>query len=450
MQERPSLTNEERAELERLRGEVTTLRSQVTSQLRPAAEAVEGGGAGAGRIRRQRWRAPVAVVLIVVACLLAPLSVVAVWTRNLVTNTDRYVQTVAPLAKNPGIQNAVADQITAQIFTQVDVTGLTTQAADALDTRGLPRAAEGLRALAGPIASGVQSFARTQVGKVVQSDAFANAWVQANRIAHAELNKALTGQGGAITVADDTVRVNLAPITETVKRQLTAAGFSLADRIPEVNASLVLFQSNDLPKVQSGFRLLNTLGDWLPVIVLVLIAVGVYVARGHRRALLGAALGVAAGMVVLALALALLRSAYLGAIPSQVVPHDAAAAAYDTIVRFLRAGLRTVLVLGLVVAAGAFLTGSSVTAVRARAGWRRALAWLRGSTGLRTGPVGTWMSGNKRPLQIGAVALAGVTLVFWGRPTGKVVIGLAVLLLVVLAVIELLGQPPERTASALE
>jgi hypothetical protein len=40
-----------------------------------------------------------------------------------------------------------------------------------------------------------------------------------------------------------------------------------------------------------------------------------------------------------------------------------------------------------------------------------------------------------------------LALVFWGRPTGKVVILLAVLLLLALAVIEFLSQPSERTAS---
>jgi hypothetical protein len=34
--------------------------------------------------------------------------------------------------------------------------------------------------------------------------------------------------------------------------------------------------------------------------------------------------------------------------------------------------------------------------------------------------------------------------VFWGRPTGKVVIGLALALLVVLAIIEFLGRSPGR------
>ena len=78
-----------------------------------------------------------AVVLIVLGCVLAPLAGVAVWARNQVTNTDRYVRTVAPLASDPAIQHAVADQITAQIFTYLDVQGLTNQAVDALAERGV-------------------------------------------------------------------------------------------------------------------------------------------------------------------------------------------------------------------------------------------------------------------------------------------------------------------------
>src|SRR5215211_6598296 len=36
-------------------------------------------------------------------------------------NTDRYVATVSPLARDPAIQQAIADQITAQIFRYLDV-----------------------------------------------------------------------------------------------------------------------------------------------------------------------------------------------------------------------------------------------------------------------------------------------------------------------------------------
>jgi hypothetical protein len=431
MPEDAELGREERAELERLRAEVAALRSQARSgEVRAGRPGAVAGGA------RQRWRTIVAVVLIVLGCVLAPLAGVAVWARNQVTNTDRYVATVQPLASDPAIQQAVTDQITAQVFTYVDIQALTNQVVDALtvrvEGRGLPpQAAAALGGLAGPIANGVQGFVRTQVERIVQSQAFADAWVQANRVAHDALVKALTGEGGgAVTVAQ---------------------GFTLAERIPQVDKSFVLFQSEDITRARSAFNLLNTLGVWLPVIALILIGIGVYVAKDHRRALIGAGLGVAAGMVLLALGLAVFRSIYLDGVPAEVLPHDAAAVLYDTIVRFLRAGLRTLLVLGLVVAAGAFLSGPSVTAVRARRGLAGAIGWLRGSAehaGLRTGPVGTWVYANKRALRIGAVILAALALVFWGRPTGKVVIGLALALLVVLAIIEFLGRPGPHAGAA--
>jgi hypothetical protein len=453
MSENPTLTEAERAELERLRAENATLRARMGRE--GAAGTDTEPTPGAGRVGRQRWRSIVATLMIVVACVLAPLSVVAIWTRNQVTNTDRYVATITPLASDPAVQQAITDQITAQVFTYIDIQALTTQVADALSARvegrGLPpQAAAALQGLAGPVANGVQGFVRTQVERIVQSQAFEDAWIQANRVAHEALVKALTGEGGgAVTVEGDTVSLNLGPFIQTVKQQLVAQGFTLAERIPQVDKSFVLFQSQDITRAQRAFSLLNTLGVWLPVIAIVLLVLGVYVAKDHRRALVGAALGVAISMVVLALGLTVFRSIYLDAVPAAVLPHDAAAVLYDTIVRFLRLGLRTVLVLGLVVAAGAFLSGQSVTAVRTRQGLSNAIGWLAGGAeraGFSTGPVGTWVYANKKVLRIAAVALAALALVFWGRPTGKVVLGLTLALLVVLAIIEFLGRRPAQRA----
>ena len=140
---------DERAELERLRAEVANLRSQVAAA---PGVAETPPVVPPSRPRRQRWRSVVATLLIVVGCILAPLSVVAVWTKNLVTDTDRYVATVAPLARDPAIQNAVANKITTEIFARLDVRGITNQAVDALAERGLPPLiATQLHALSGPL-----------------------------------------------------------------------------------------------------------------------------------------------------------------------------------------------------------------------------------------------------------------------------------------------------------
>jgi hypothetical protein len=51
---------------------------------------------------------------------------------------------------------------------------------------------------------------------------------------------------------------------------------------------------------------------------------------------------------------------------------------------------------------------------------------------------------HRKALRVGAVALAALLFVFWGRPTPLVVILIATLLLALLGLIELIGRPPAR------
>ena len=382
----------ERAELEQLRAEVTELRGHRTE-----------------RRRRLGWRAPIATLLIVLGCVLAPLSVLSVWTANQVSNTSRYVANMAPLASDPAIQRALTDKITNEISSHLNVVGYTDVAASQLASKGLTRAGTALKSFAPQIASAVSGFVHSQVQKVVTSPGFAPLWVRLNTVVHAQLVKALSGQGSkAISIQN---------------------GFS----------------AKYLVKAQSGYRVLNDLKIALPIAALLLLGAGVYIARNHRRALVGAGLGLATSMFVLAALLLIFRGIYLNSVPNSKLPADAAAALFDTLVRFIRQGLRTLLVLGLVVAAAAFLTGSSVSAVRTRAALSSGLRWLRERgelAGLRTGPVGQWTYAHRKALRIGAVGVAVLIFVFWGRPTGAVVIGIALVLVLVLGLIELIGRPP--------
>ena len=263
---------------------------------------------------------------------------------------------------------------------------------------------------------------------------------------HAQLVKALSGQGGgSITVSNGQVVMNLGPFIDVVKKDLAARGFTLVNNIPAINPTVGLFSAKYLVKAQSGYRLLNDLKIVLPILTLLLLGAGIYIARSHRRALIGAGLGFAASMLVLGIALAIARSIYLNSVPSSVLPANAAAVLYDTLVRFIKDGLRVLLVVGLIVAVAAFFTGPSVTAVRTRGAVSSGLGWLRAGGerhGVSTGPVGQWTYQHRHALRIAAVALFGLIFVFWGRPTAAVAIVLAILLLLVLGLIELLGRPP--------
>jgi hypothetical protein len=395
----------------------------------------------------------VAAVLIVIGCVLAPVSVLAVWAANEVSNTGRYVATMEPLIHDPAIQNALTDKITAQITTRLNVTSRADQAAAELSSRGLPRLSTLLKSEAPAIASGVAGFIHSEVHKIVTGPQFAQAWIQANTLVHQQLVKALSGQGSSsVSVKNGQVVLGLGPFIDVVKQDLVKRGFTLVSSIPAVNPTLTLFSATYLVKAQTGYRLVNDLKIVLPLVTLLLLALGVFAARSRRRALIGAGLGLAASMLVLAAGLLIFRGIYLNSVPTSKLPADAAAALFDALVAFIKQGLRTVLVAGLIVAAGAFLAGPSVTAVRIRGAFTRGLGWIRhggAQAGVRTGPAGTWIYAHRRALRISAVALAALVFVFWGQPTALVAIVIAILLLVAFGLIELIGsRPPARPEAA--
>jgi len=439
---------DETKEVERLRARVAELEAKVTKAEEVAAPSPEKRGRGSV------WWAVSSVVLITIACVLAPLSVASVWASSELSDTEQYVETVAPLADDPAVQDALAAEITTTIFENLDVEELTSEALATIAAQPdvPPRVAAALPALATPIANGVQSFTRDQVDSLLASPQFAQLWAEVNRVAHEQVVKLLEGnQGGAVSAQDGTITLNLAPIIEEVKTRLVAEGFDLANNIPAVDKSFVLAESDAITDAQGFYSLLNTLGVWLPIIALALFAVGVALARDRRRALLKGGLGIAAAMVVLGVALTLARMWYVETTPADVLTAEAAGGVFDTLVRFLRTGLRAVAVLGLVVALAAFLTGPSTAAVKTRATLERGIGTARegaGSAGWDTGRVGTWTFAHRRALRISVVIAGGLLLMFWNGPTGWVVVSLALLVVLALAVIEFLATPPVEAGPA--
>lgn len=417
----------ERDELERLRKEVEALRQS--------------------RDRRRRgvgWRSVVAAFIIIVGCVLAPSSLVTVWVHNQVADTDRFVATMSPLIEEPSVQAAVTDRVTDAIFRQVDAEELATEAVDALAARGLaPAVAERLRGLTGPLASGVRGFVHDRVADLVASEQGRAVWNRAIRAGHEQMVAVLSGQSSAVTISGGQVRIDLAPFIDAAKTHLVDAGFTAAQRIPEVHPTIAVGDAQTLVQAQNAYRALDRLATWLPWVTLVLLAVGVYVARNHRRALVGTGLGVAAGMVVVAIALFVARSMLVSSVPSRSAAP--ASAAFDVVVRFLRDGLRVTFVVALLVALAAFLVGPSSTAVQIRGWLSRFVAWVRrggARAGLRPGKVGVWVHAHRRMLQVALVVLAILVFVFLTSPSGIAALVIALVLVFCLGVIQLLDQPP--------
>jgi hypothetical protein len=425
-----ALSADERAELERLRDEVVALRAPRSR-------------------RRIRWKPVVAGLLLVVGCLLAPVALATVWVHNQVANTDRFVATAGPLIREPAVRAAITDRVTDTVFAYVDVQALANDAVNALATQGLPaQIADRLHGLTGPLAASVHGFVHTKVGELVASPQLAQAWDRTIRLAHEQADAVLSGSASAVSIRGSDVVLDLAPFIDSAKQQLTESGLTAASRIPDIHPTISIGDAETLVQARTAYSTLDRLATWLPWVTAALLASGIYLARGHRRALLAAGLGVAAGMLVLAASLTVTRAVLVDSVPGRSAA--ATATTFDVLVRFLRDGLRTMLVLGLVVALGAFLTGPSVTAVRLRASVTRSLAWLRergGKANLSAGRAGPWVHTHQGALRGAAVALAVLIFVFLDRPSGLAVLVIAMLLLACLAVIQLLAQPPPEAST---
>lgn len=272
-----------------------------------------------------RVRTVVAVVLIVVGCILTPVAVTAAWARTQVTNTDRFVDNVAPLAADTDVRNAVADRVTDVIL------------------RNLPER----------IASSARGVVRGQVGQLVESDTFQSLWRGATQTAHSQLINILTGRG-PVGVDGDTVSIDLAPFVAAARDRLVASGFSAAARIPDVHQSFAVFSSPDLPRAQRAYRLLDKYGAVLPYVAGGLLVLGLVVAVRRLRTLMGTGFGVAASMVVLGIALVVGRQLYLDRLPDGITPATATAV-FDIVTRSLRTTLVWIFVAGLIVAGAALL-----------------------------------------------------------------------------------------------
>ena len=374
------------------------------------------------------------VTLLVVACVLAPIAGTAIWINNQVTKTDRYVRTVKPLASDPHIQAAIADNVTRTLFANVDATARAKQV--------LPPRAD---FLAPAIVSGLHRFVENTTASFLASDAFQKLWVEVNTRAHKQLVKVLTGKGGKLVqTKNGQVVVNLAPMLARVEQRLHERGIDIFDKIPPsaIKSNFVILDSKQLENGQRGVRLLKTLAIALPLLVLALIAAAIGLSERRRRTLLQASFGIAASMAVLAALLTIGRSIYLDKIVGPNLPTDAASAFYDVLVHYLRLGLRIVAAVALLVAAGAYLSGPYKSAVAIRGWFGSGSSWAQGKSGVAATPFGHWVARNKRALRSGAILLPAVIFLLWSSPTLTVLIVLVAITVLLLLLIELFGRAP--------
>ncbi|MFM9706993.1 hypothetical protein [Streptomyces galilaeus] len=392
-------------------------------------------------------------MLIVLTCILVPIALLTVWVHDLALDTDRYVATVSPLASEPAIEAAAVKRITHAADVRVDGSQAASDIATWLQSQGLPpRAANAVKGLGPQLDSAVNDTVEKVATRFVESDRFERIWTNANRTAHSAVVHALTGEGrGAVGVNGGTVTLDVGEAVDQVKEALVDAGLSPASKIPDVDKQMVLLQSDQLEKIRDGAHLLDVIGNWFPVLVVVIGAAGVLLAHRRRRALARTALGAAFACLLVAIGLVIARRYYLDHLPPQVQSEAAAAAVFDTLLHFLRVSLRTAIVLGVVIALGAYLIGPGRLPRAVRGTSERtaysAAHWAYGHQ-IRTGRAGTWAQAHRRWIALAALLIVALIFALWNHPTVLTILLLILVLLVLLALLALLAASGRATIEA--
>ena len=381
---------------------------------------------------RLRARRAGLTLLLVLGCGLVAMSLIAVYVRVTVLDTDRYVETMAPIADSPDVQQAVAERLDVAIASRVDYAALLSEA--------LPDQAD---PLAPALAGALRQAVRSRVDAFVASDEFAGLWVEANRRAHSRVVALVTtGESGRLRLDDDTVYLDLGPAVDRVRSGLQERGLDrLAGAIPpSVDGRVTLLQSEGFVKARRGVDLIEGLTIVLPILALLCLAGHVALSRPRRRGLLRVGLGLIVTALLLLAVVGIARSAYLDAIDADVLPREAAADIFDALIGLLRTGLRIVAVAAVVLALLALVLGRADDLV-ARA--RAAVSGL--ASDRRIG----WVARHRAVLQGTAVALGALVLLSWDPPTAGLVLIDAALVAGAVALIAAIAGAAKGEASRL-
>jgi hypothetical protein len=360
----------------------------------------------AAKAKRHRIRRIIAVILAILSALVSTVAITGAWARRTTIDTNHWVATVGPLAKDPKVQAALAAYATSEISSIVDTKHLLEES--------LPKRAQ---VLAGPLSSAVDGFIEQEVAKFLASDTFAKLWVQVNRIAHDSAIKVLEGKSQVVDTQNGKVVLDFIPILVRVLQavdtrtngllsshvpalddpNLTAAearaklqaALGPSHPLPENFGTITVFEKSQLSVVQKAVQWFQR-GVWaLIVLAVLLIAAAFLVAPDRRRIAIWVGLSTAVMLVAFRSIARAVGKHVIANIELQR-NRDAATSTLHQVFATYRSVTAAFIALGLLVALVAFLAGPS-----------RAAVAIRGAV---TGS--SWLSEHRGPVQIAVLLIA--------------------------------------------
>ena len=304
-------------------------------------------GAGAHRI----W----VRAILVLATVLAILSIVAIWANRQLLNPTNWSKTSTALLAKPTIRSAVSGYLIDELYANVNVPG---QLESGLPPRLAP--------LAGPISGALHNLAEQGAERALELPRVQDGWRTANYAADQALVAIVKGSGSRVQINGGTVSLNLHQIVADLAQRLGLPA-GVADKLPPSVANLKVVTSSQLGLVRTLAKTLHALALWLTILTFALYALAVFLARGDRRGTLtwvGSSL-VFAGLFVL-LARKIGQGQLVSAITSNASVEPAANDTYSVATSLLVQVASASIIIGIPVIISAWFAGPARWAIKGR------------------------------------------------------------------------------------
>lgn len=342
--------------------------------------AAEGTSSAAPVVPSALMRKASAAIAAALAVVTLIAATVGLWTHRTLLDTETYVETVAPLARDTRVIDAIASRLTTEVVDLLEIERRVSET--------LPRE---YSLLAIPITEAARNQLRQLLIRAMETDQFSRVWESANRLAHKTVVAILRNEARYVDTAGGEVKIDLVLLGAEVIRELgkrvtfvgnqlpvpeigssaspaevrEILGASIGRTIPEEFGQVTLFQSEQLAAAQRRVTALDRVVPALVILAVLLCSGAILLSTRRLRMLI--ILGVSA-VLAAAMAQASMRELQSSVAGSIVDPElrVATSAGVTAFVGSLN-GYFEVLVLGgiLVIALG-FLAGRNPWAVLIR------------------------------------------------------------------------------------
>ena len=393
--------------------------------------------------RRIGVRSIAAVLALILGLGLLPLGTVTYWGHRTVTDTERYLETMQPLAYDEDVQNSLSVFITDKIEEQIDPEALVNQV-----FAGLIEEYPSLKALVPIVAGAIDSLIAQVVDRLVRSDQFKQLWDLANTAAQKSLMAILEGRDdGPVSLQGDEVVLDISVLVDQVKQGLVDQGFSAAANInvPQADRQIVLLEAPQLAQIRTIYSFTSPVAAGLIYIAILLLVLAVVLARRRPRMTAWAGGGAAVGGGLLVVGLGIGESIFVNTLEG--TPFEKASQTfYDQLLKFLYNGAYSLIVLGIIVfAVGLYLCGAR-WAAELRATVNNLADDIAGN--IPAGPIvssGAWVAAHARWLRVAVAVIFTIIVVIGNDLSVARTIWAALIALVLLGVIQVWAAAGRRT-----